>query len=72
MLFEVVDFILACEVHVASRGDDFDVWSKNLECKVESYLVVSGTCAAMGYILCANLFGVIDNGDGLEYAFGAY
>ena len=69
---EVVDFVLAGEVHVTCGCDDFDFGGENLECEVEAYLVVSGACAAVCDAVCAYAFGVVDDGDGLEYSFAGY
>ena len=72
VLLQVVDLILACECHIACRGDDADLGSQNLEGHIETYLVVTCACRAVCNVVGANLFGVLDDGDSLEDTLRRY
>ena len=69
VFLQIVDLILAGESHVAGRGDDLDFGGEDLECEVETHLVVSGACRAVGHGIGSDLLGVFDDGDSLEDAF---
>ena len=66
MLAEVVDLVFARQGHVARRGDDLDLGGEDLERQVEAHLVVARAGRTVGHGVGADLFGVFDDGDGLE------
>ena len=63
---EVVDFVVAGEIHVACGSDDFNLRCENLECEVEAYLVVSGACRAVGNAVRADFLCIFDYGYSLK------
>ena len=72
VLAEVVDLVFARQGHVARRGDDLDLGGEDLERQVEAHLVVARAGRTVGHGVGADLFGVFDDGDGLENALRTY
>ncbi len=72
VLFQIVDLVVAGQCHVACRSDDFNVRSHDLECKVETNLVVSGTGRSVGYGIRTDFLSIVDNGHCLKNTFGRY
>ena len=48
MFFQIVDFVVAAQCHIACQRDDLDIRSQHQECHVEADLVVSGSCGTVG------------------------
>ena len=48
MFFQIIDFVVAAQCHIACQRDDLDIRSQHQECHVETDLVVSSSCRTMG------------------------
>ena len=66
VFLQIVDFIFTREFHVTGWSNNLNFRSKNLECKVETHLVVPGSCGTMSHGIGTYLLGIVDDGNSLE------
>ncbi len=72
MLLQIVNLILSGKGEVAGRGDYFNLRRKNLESKIETHLVVAGSCRTVGNGICTDFLGIFYCRDCLEDTLGTY
>ena len=71
-LLQVVNLVLASEHHIACWGDNLNLGCHNLECKVETNLVVTRTSRTVCYAICTHLLGILDDSHRLEDTLRRY
>ena len=72
MLVQVVHLFLTGELLVTGQCDDLHTGSHHEEGHIETDLVVTGTCGAMGDGIGTDLLGIAGDGDGLEDTLTGY
>ena len=72
MFFQVVDFVITAQCHIAGKCNDFYSRSHNQESHIETDLVVSCTSRTVSYCMCVDFVGVTSNGKCLEDTFRTY